>query len=153
LGIAIIFAQSPEAKGRVERFFNTSQDRLIPEMRLKDIRGYFNANEYLQKVYMPEHNAKFKVAPQSFVSAYRAIPEGVNLKEIFCLKERRQILKDHTFSWKGSYYALRSPTRFSIKGHYVELRTYQDLSVKAFFVGKEIAITKVEKSGSQKKAA
>lgn len=144
LGIQIIFAHSPEAKGRIERLFNTAQDRLIPEMRFKDIRGYSNANDYLQEVYIPEHNSKFKVQPRSVISAFKPVPEGVDLKEIFCLKERRRILNDHTFSWKGHYYGLKSPTKFSIKGHHIEMRTYQDLSYKAFFAGREIEITKIE---------
>jgi transposase len=144
LGIQIIFAQSPEAKGRIERLFNTTQDRLIPEMRFKDIRGYSNANNYLREVYIPEHNSKFKVQPRSLISGFKPVPLGVDLKEIFCLKERRRILNDHTFSWKGNFYALKSPTKFSIKGYYIEMRIYQDLTYKAFFAGKEIEITKVQ---------
>lgn len=146
LGIQIIFANSAEAKGRIERNWNTMQDRLIPEMRLRDIRGFSNANEFLHKHYLPEHNSKFKVIPSSFDSAYRPVPKDIDLSQIFCIKETRQIFNDHTISWNGSFYLLKSPTGYSLRRQPVELRTYQDQSWKAFYAGKELEILPVIKN-------
>ena len=72
LGIEIIFAHSPEAKGRMERAFQTLQDRLVAEMRLRKIKTRSQANEYLQKSFIPnEWNKKFTVRPESKESYYR----------------------------------------------------------------------------------
>lgn len=155
LGIQIIFADSAQAKGRIERNWDTIQDRLIPEMRLRDIRGFFNANEFLHKHYLPEHNSKFKVIPSSFDTAYKPVPKDLDLSQIFCIKEHRKIVNDHTISWNGSFYLLKSPSGYSLRRQVVELRTYQDGSWKAYYAGKEIEIKPVFKNTSVqiKKAA
>lgn len=90
LGIQIIYANSPEGKGRIERLFRTLQDRLIPEMRLKNIETYVTANEYLNNVYIPHlHNPRFSVQAQSQAPAWRPILLHQKLEEIFCIKEKR----------------------------------------------------------------
>lgn len=143
LGIHVIFASSPEAKGRIERLWDTLQDRLIPELRLRQIKTYPAANSFLQEQFLPEHYArKFKVLPANPQSAYRALPEGVDLKEVFCLKETRAVARDHTISWDGRTYALKSPHEYSIYRQTIELRTYpEDLSWKAFYAGRPIDLT------------
>ena len=76
LGIAIIAASSPQAKGRVERHHGTHQDRLIKKMRLEGIADYEAANRYLDEQYLPEHNAKFASEPSAgadFHRAYRSV--------------------------------------------------------------------------------
>jgi transposase len=146
LGIQIIFADSAQAKGRIERLWDTMQDRLIPEMRFRDIRGFHNANEFLHKVYLPEHNSKFKVVPGSLDSSYRQVPKDIDLSQIFCIKEIRKIANDHTISWNGSFYLIKSPSGYSLARQSVELRTYQDESWKAFYAGKELEIKMVTKN-------
>jgi transposase len=146
LGIHIIFANSPEAKGRVERLFETLQDRLIPEMRIRKIKSYGVANNFLQEQFLPnEYRGKFTVTPGNLQTAYRSLPPDVSLKEIFCIKEYRTVARDHTLSWNAEQYALVSPVKYSIYKQKIELRTYQDLTWKAFFAGKEIALTKIER--------
>lgn len=145
LGIEIIFANSAEAKGRIERLWNTLQDRLIPEMRLRKIKSYHAANNFLQEQYLPnEYARKFTVQPESIEVAYRVVPEGLDLKEVFCLKEYRLVKKDHTLSWNGDTYDVKSFLKYSIYNQKIEIRTYQDLTWKAFFAGKEIEILKVD---------
>ena len=73
LGIQMIFANSPQAKGRVERGFKTHQDRLVKELRLAGISDMASANKFLEKVYIPKHNAKFAVAPASPANAHKAL--------------------------------------------------------------------------------
>ena len=145
LGIEIIFAQSPEAKGRIERSFQTLQDRMIPEMRIKSITTYPAANKYLINEYLPnEWREKFTVSPRNRMSAYRAVKSGVSLKEIFCLKHHRSVKRDHTVAYQAKLYRLESPTKFSIYKQQIEFRTYQDLTWKAFYAGKEIELELIE---------
>ncbi len=63
LGIRIIAANSPQAKGRVERNHGTHQDRLVKKMRLKKIKTHAEANRFLEKEYLPEHNRRFRRSP------------------------------------------------------------------------------------------
>src|SRR5205807_932482 len=73
LGIEVICAHSPQAKGRVERLFNTLQDRLVKELRLRGISTKEEANRFLQDVYIPEHNARFAIAPANTTDAHRRL--------------------------------------------------------------------------------
>jgi transposase len=146
LNIRIIFANSAEAKGRVERLWQTLQDRLIPEMRIRNIRSYEAANYFLQEQYLPnEYSKKFQVVPKNLETAYRKAPEGLDLNQIFCIKESRSVKRDHTLSWNGELYKIKSPLKYSIHKQKIEFRTYQDLSSKAFFANKEIALKLVVK--------
>ena len=145
LGIHVIFANSPEAKGRIERLWGTLQDRLIPEMRLRNIRSYSAANHFLQEQFLPnEYVPKFTVTPENLQTAYKPLPTGINLNEIFCLKEYRQVKRDHTFSWGNDIYQIDSPLKHSIYKQKIEVRTYQDLSEKFFFANKPIGVSLVK---------
>lgn len=144
LGIHIIFANSPEAKGRIERLWDTFQDRLVPEMRIRKIRSYESANAFLQEQFLPnEYATKFKVTPANLQSAYKPLPNGIDLNEVFCLKEYRKVNRDHTYSWNNEIYRIESPLKHSIWKQKMEIRTYQDLSWKVFFAGKEIEVSRV----------
>ena len=141
LNIRIIFASSPEAKGRIERTWDTFQDRIIPEMRLRNIHRMPAANEYLQTQFIPNYwQQKNTVVAHSLESSYKPVPSDKDLREIFCLKEYRSVKRDHTLSWAGVTYQLDSPLKYSIRGQQIELRTYQDLSWVAFFAGKPIEL-------------
>jgi transposase len=141
LGIRIIFASSPEAKGRIERTWDTFQDRIIPEMRLRQIHRMPAANDYLQNQFIPNYWAiRNKVVPLSLESRYKPVPKETNLREIFCVKDYRSVKRDHTLSWEGVIYQLDSPLKYSIQGQQIELRTYQDLSWVAFYAGKPIEL-------------
>ncbi len=147
LGIHIIFAHSPEGKGRVERLWGTLQDRLIPEMRLRNIKSYSAANSYLQQLFLPqEYTPKFTVVPENLVPAYKPVPSQIELKEIFCLKESRLVKRDHTFSWNSQIYRIESALKYSIYKQKIEVRTYQDLSFRFFFAGKPIEVSEVKES-------
>lgn len=144
LGIHIIYANSPEAKGRIERLWGTLQDRLIPEMRLRNIRTFGAANDFLQEQFLPnDYKIKFTVPPRNLQTAYRPLPSHIDLNEIFCIKEQRTVNADHTVSWNGDLYKLISPVKYSIYKQKIEIRTYQNLTWKAFFAGKQIKLTLV----------
>lgn len=144
LSIEIIYADSAEAKGRIERLWKTLQDRLIPEMRLKGIKSYRSANKYLQEQFLiKDYSEKFEVVPVSLETAYRAVSKAVDLNEVFCLKEYRTVKRDHTLSWNSDLYDIKSDLKYSIYSQKIEIRTYQNLTWKAFFANKEIKIEKV----------
>lgn len=145
LGIQVIFADSPEAKGRIERLWNTLQDRLIPEMRIRNIHDDEKANYFLQEQFLPnEYNNKFRVQPADLQTAYRPLPNSIDLQEIFCLKEDRSVNRDHTFSWQNELYRIESSLKHSIWKQKVEIRTYQDHGWKVFFAKKELQISLVK---------
>lgn len=141
LGMKIIFATSPEAKGRIERSWDTIQDRIIPEMRIRKIHRMPAANDYLQNQFLPNYwQNRNTVIAKSPESRYTALHPSISLKEVLCLKEYRTVSRDHTLSWDGTTYSLISPLKYSIYRQKIELRTYQDLTWKAYFAGKPIAL-------------
>jgi len=141
LGIKILFATSAEAKGRIERAWDTIQDRLVPEMRIRKIHRMPAANDYLQNQFLPNYwKNENTVAPRSAESRYTALQSTISLKEVLCLKDYRTVNRDHTLSWNGVEYGLESPLKYSIYRQKIEFRTYQDLSWTAYFAGRPIEL-------------
>ena len=99
LDIKMIYAYSPQAKGRVERLFDTLQDRLLKEMRLKNIKSIDAANKFLQEEYIEKFNNKFMVKPKNKLDLHRTI-DNYNLNSIFCIKEKRTLNNDGTLVYK-----------------------------------------------------
>jgi transposase len=106
LGVEMIHANSPEAKGRIERVFRTLQDRLVKELRLRDIRTKREANRYL-RYYLPVHNRRFTVEPKSAADVHRVIPEGMDLDAILCIREHRSLRKDLTIRYYNKFYQIQ----------------------------------------------
>jgi hypothetical protein len=98
-GVEHIGAYSPQARGRSERMFATLQDRLVKELRLAGITGIEAANAFIREVYLPAHNARFAVEPAGEGSAFTPIP-GVDLGEILCVEEERQVGNDNCVSYR-----------------------------------------------------
>lgn len=107
LHVEVIPANSPQAKGRVERLFNTLQDRLIKELRLANIFNISEANQFL-KSYLPKFNAKFAVKPQSKADLHRklAVKEKNKLSGILSRQKTRVVQNDFTFSFEKQWYQL-----------------------------------------------
>jgi len=105
LGIGIIYAMSPEAKGRVERTFGTLQDRLVCELRLRNISTIREANKYLPE-FIAEYNAKYGKVPASPFNAHRNLTLNQELKYILCFKYVRKVTKHLEISFKGKIYQL-----------------------------------------------
>lgn len=140
-GIQIVFAHSPEAKGRVERAFRTLQDRLVPEMRSAGIRTFKQANEFFNNVFLPEHTKRFAVLPDENESAFVPVLPSVNLDEQFYMLEKRLIKNDHTFSLKNKIYDVIHNNQF-YSGKEIEIRSYPKGQVRYFIDDKEIEIKK-----------
>lgn len=95
LGIELIAAYSPQARGRSERMFKTLQDRLVKEMALAGVTDMDDANRFLKEVYIPMHNKRFAIKPQEEETAF--IPWiGSNLGDILCVQEDRTVGNDNT---------------------------------------------------------
>lgn len=107
--VEVIYANSPQAKGRIERKFGTLQDRLVKELRLADVSTLVGANVLLE-TYLPEFNRHFEKKALKGGNLHRAIPSGLDLDEIFCLKEPRSIGNDYTIRWKNRILLLQQPT-------------------------------------------
>lgn len=100
LGITIIPANSPQAKGRIEVTFRLFQDRLIKEMRLAGIKTYDEANRFLIEKFLPWYNSRYTHAHEA-ENAYMPLPKEKNLDLIFCIKEQRTVNGDNTIGFKG----------------------------------------------------
>lgn len=94
LGISIITANSPQAKGRVERAHGTHQDRLVKKLRVKKICSYEAANQYLEQEYVEEHNERFGREPRAEQDYHRAAPSRRELDQIFRLEQQRSVSQD-----------------------------------------------------------
>ena len=99
LGIELIAAYSPEARGWSERMFGTLQKRLPQELRLASITEIDQANRFLKEVYLPQHNARFQVTPEDKGSAF--VPFAGALDDILCVHEERTVSNDNTVRYRG----------------------------------------------------
>jgi transposase len=139
LGIRIIYAYSPQAKGRIERKFGVFQDRLCSELRLHNISTLKEANRYLWEKFMPKHNQMFSRTAKEPGSAYRSLPKGLSLKDVFCLKEERTVAGDNTISYQGrTFQILPNEYRISFYKAKVEVHEYLDGSLNIFHQGKKL---------------
>lgn len=107
LGIRIMAASSPQAKGRVERIHGVHQDRLVKKLRRKKIASYQAANEYLEKEYLPEHNRRFATQAAKPENYHRRKPSARELHEIFRLEIERRISNDWVIRHEGRYLQLQ----------------------------------------------
>ena len=99
LGIQLIFALSPQAKGRVERAAGTFQDRLVSELRLAGATTIDDANRVLAD-FLPRFNRRFEVPAQESEVAYRAVDEGMRLDKVLCFKYRLRVARDNTVRYR-----------------------------------------------------
>lgn len=106
LGIEMIFAQSPQAKGRVERSFGTHQDRLVKELRLANISEIKTANVFLANVYIPQHNNRFAFPPARNLNAHRPLLRSHKLNEILSFQTERILANDFTLRFQNLYLQL-----------------------------------------------
>jgi transposase len=106
LGIQIIAASSPQAKGRIERNHGTHQDRLVKKLRLRGIGGLTAANAFLESTYWAEHNVRFTVAAESTEDFHLPVPPRVRLDDVFRLRHVRTVGNDWVVRLHGQYLQL-----------------------------------------------
>jgi transposase len=110
LGVRLIFAQSPQAKGRIERLFKTFQDRLIKEMRLDKIKSIAEANVFLTR-YLPVFNRRFGAVPAQGDDVHRPRPTISVLDAILSVRTPRTLRNDFTVLHNGTLYQLEDAVR------------------------------------------
>jgi hypothetical protein len=127
LGIEWIAAHSPQAKGRIERLFETLQDRLVKEMRLAGIDSIEAANHFLETRFLPEWEKRFTVAPRHPRNAHRRLGREHRLEEILSVRVARQVADDHTVSWDGARWGVpREEICVGLRGAQVEIERRLD---------------------------
>jgi hypothetical protein len=109
LGVRMLFAHSPQAKGRIERLFNTFQDRVVKEMRLKGVNTISEANRFLDS-YLPVYNRRFSVTPKEKEDLHRPVKD-IDLGTILCIRTERTLKNDHTIKLNGKLYQIENNIR------------------------------------------
>ena len=111
LGIELIAASSPQAKGRVERIHGTHQDRLVKKLRRKQITSHAEANAYLAAEYLPEHNRRFGRMAARREDYHRRAPRAAELDKIFRLESQRTISDDWVVRYENRFFQLEPESR------------------------------------------
>lgn len=129
LGVELILANSPQAKGRVERMNGVLQDRLVKALRLEGISDLKSANAFLRKKYLPAFNRKFQVQAASGADVHRRAPGDLN--EVLSWEVQRVVQRDWTVASGGRWYQLdRQHEALSLAGKKVIVRTLRDATVQ-----------------------
>jgi len=136
LGVTQIFAQSPEAKGRIERANGTFQDRLVSELRLSGAKTMAEANTILE-VFVPRFNERFAVPPAQPEVAYRPLDTEMDIDTILCVKEYRKVARDNTVQYHGETLQLFPDVdRTTYARRRVEVQERLDGQLKVSYRGK-----------------
>ncbi len=109
LGIQIIAASSPQAKGRIERRHGVLQDRLVKELRLHGIKELQAANALLSGGFLETINEKFAHSPASTIDYHRPVPAGLLLQDVFVFDEQRTVQNDWTVAWDSRWFQITGP--------------------------------------------
>jgi hypothetical protein len=137
LGVELILANSPQAKGRVERMNGVLQDRLVKEMRLAGINDLESANRFLDGKYLPLFHRRFARVAASPVDVHRAVPR--NLDEVLSWEEERVVQGDWTVACGGQWYQLdRQHEALSLVRRKVIVRTLRDGRVQLVYRGRKL---------------
>ena len=134
LGIGWIAAHSPQAKGRIERFFGTAQDRLVKGLRLARANSLEAAQSYLEEEYLPEWNQRFTVLPAASSDAHRPLRAEYELASILSRVEERVVTPDYTIRYQGKRYQIaRRDIRPGLRGGRVRVEERLDGSMAVKF--------------------
>jgi transposase len=136
LGIELIPAGSPQAKGRVERFNGTAQDRLVKELRLAGATTIEQANQVLDKTFLPWFHRRCTVTPASANDAHRPLHPAMNLPGILSIQEKRTVGNDYTIRLNGRLYQLLPPALPGLRGGRVTVEQRLDGSLHLRFKGR-----------------
>ena len=149
LEIPILCANTPQAKGRVERVNQTLQDRLVKEMRLRRINNMQQGNAYLPE-FIADFNARFAVQPRSSLDAHRPMKAHQNLDQILVWQETRLITKNLTLQFKNVVYQIQTD-RPAYALHKAQVTVCQDDqgNVSILYMGNELSYTIFQKQEHQ----
>jgi len=143
LGIRVIKARSPQAKGRVERRHAVYQDRFVKELRLKNICTIDAANELLINIFDDVISNKFGVAACNTASAHRAL-EQVDLNQVICWEYKRQVQNDWTFAFASKHYQVDRKHSALVKAKTnICVRRHLDGTVSAWYEGTKLSTEQI----------
>lgn len=144
VGVQMIFANSPQAKGRVERGNRTHQDRLVKELRQAGISTIADANHFLDNSYLDDHNARFACV-ENLADIHRSVGD-LDLNNIFCFQTLRQVRNDYTITLDGQYIQLeKSESPLPPPKQYVTVRRWLDDSLHIVWNTHELKFTQLAK--------
>jgi hypothetical protein len=155
LAVGWIAAYSPQAKGRVERSFRTDQDRLIKELRLAKVKTMNAANEFLEKEYWPEWNAKFTRPARGAEDLHRPLAEGFELGSVLSHVEHRIITNDYTFPYYNQQYQIvREDVQPAMKRQSLRVELWLNGELRGRYQGRYVGIREcgVQSQEAPKKA-
>jgi transposase len=142
LGIGRISAHSPQAKGRIERFFATAQDRLVKGLRLAGASTLDAANKYLEEEFLPEFNTRFAYPPANPTDAHRPLEALHNLAASLSHVEMRTITNDYTIQFRGERYQIsRACVAVGMKSQQVRVEARLDGTIAVRYNGVYLDIT------------
>jgi hypothetical protein len=116
LDVRVICANSPEAKGRVERLFGTLQDRMVKEIRLASMETRDETNMYVYEQYIPDHNKRFSVTAKNPNDAHRPLTDDQQMKlsSIFSVQSKRKVHNDYTIQFKTWWFQLEATQKTAV---------------------------------------
>jgi len=145
LGIGIIKAYSPQAKGRVERKNGVYQDRLVKELKLQGIGEIDAANRFLREGFEADLNRKFAVPPADEQDAHRPLSKELHLRDVFCFEEDRRVNNDWTVQYQGRLFQIRKENKvFPRTGQRVIIRRDLEGKLTLSYKGQKIAYDAIE---------
>jgi transposase len=147
LGIELIVARSPQAKGRVERNHGVYQDRLVKELRLAGIDSIEEANRFLEATYLPDINARFSKPAAQPEDAHVPLVDAPDLRDIFCFEEKRVVSRDYVLQYQRRLYQIPSRLRQRPRpGDRVVVRRWLDGSVHCYWKDKSLPVEEIQVS-------
>jgi hypothetical protein len=139
LGVNLIMAHSPQAKGRVERKNRTFQDRLPKELRLAGISTIESANAFLDKTFLPRLNKRCVVEARDPSDAHRRVERGVRLSEVLCFEEDRSVGQDWCVRYRNRWFQIdRRHERLNLAGRKVRVRELLNGTIQLLHEGKKL---------------
>src|SRR6202521_5160603 len=145
LGIRIIAASSPQAKGRVERIHGVHQDRLIKKLRRKKIASHAAANQYLDTEYLPEHNRRFARPAAKPEDYHGRKPTARELRQIFRLETERTISNDWVIRHEGRYLQLQpGQRRYGPTKSKALVCEWEDGAIEVYYRGERVGFTELK---------
>lgn len=154
LGVQIILANSPQAKGRVERRHGVMQDRLVKALRLKEISDIASANRFLDDGFLSKENLKFVKEAKCASDGHRRLAKGIDLNVVLSIQEERVVQNDWTVTWRNRWFQLASSER---KVHLVKKKVQVcqmlDGTLRWRYRGRDLKWTELPERPAKRKAA
>ena len=138
LGVTLILAGSPQAKGRIERLWGTFQDRLVSELRVARAKTKQQAQKVLER-YLPVHNRRFSKPAANALPAWRKV-SSLQIEQALCFKDRRTVAKDNTITFDGTIFQIPKKSPFRSHAHKrIDVHILLDGAIELFYQNEKIA--------------